>query len=139
MLRKSDFLKTSSKRSVEKGITRCLKSDGDILAVMLTKEDKDFLTENFATKKELKEVRDGVDLLRQKLTTKTLENFNFEHRLDSIEASNFRTEEKIDKVLTILDGFAGKVADLDQENRMGAITLRRHDIQIHELATDAGV
>lgn len=61
-----------------------------------------------------------------------------EEKLVSIEESNMRTEEKLDKVLNILDGFAGKVADLDQENKMGSITLRRHDIQIHELAKATG-
>lgn len=76
---------------------------------MLTKEDKNWIEETIEDK--------------------------IEEKLVSIEESNIRTEEKLDKVLNILDGFAGKVADLDQENRMGAITLRRHDIQIHELAT----
>lgn len=105
---------------------------------MLTKEDKEFLSENFATKKEFATLRDATDLLRNKLTTLNLDKLNSNSRLDSIEAASFRTEEKIDKMLNILDGFAGKVADLDQENKMGAITLRRHDIQIHELATATG-
>ncbi|MEK7086603.1 MAG: hypothetical protein AAB709_02585 [Patescibacteria group bacterium] len=79
---------------------------------MLTKEDKNWIEETIEDK--------------------------IEEKLVSIEESNIRTEEKLDKVLNILDGFAGKVADLDQENRMGAITLRRHDVQIHELATATG-
>lgn len=116
---------------------------------MLTKEDKKFLTdafsdhkkwaeETFSSKKEVKEVRDGVDLLRNKLTMSSIEKFDFKARLDSIEASTFRTEEKIDKLMNIGDGNAGNIADLQQENKMGAITLRRHDIQIHELATATG-
>jgi hypothetical protein len=103
---------------------------------MLTSEDKKWIEEKLA--KEGKPVRDSVDLLRGKMTTMNFERFNFDSRLDSIEASNLRTEEKVDRMLTILDGFAGKVADLDQENKMGAITLRRHGIQINELATATG-
>jgi hypothetical protein len=103
---------------------------------MLTPADKKWIEEKLA--KEGKPVRDSIDLLRGKVTALNFEKFNFDSRLDSIEASNLRTEEKMDKVLTILDGFAGKVADLDQENKMGAITLRRHDTQIHELATATG-
>ena len=103
---------------------------------MLTKEDKSWIEGKFT--KELKPVRDSVDLLRSKVMALNFEKFNFDSRLDSIEASNIRTEEKVDKLLTIMDGFAGKVADLDQENKMGAITLHRHDIQIHELATATG-
>jgi len=68
-----------------------------------------------------------------------------EGKLVSIEESNIRTEEriirteeKIDDVLNKLDKFTGNIADLDQENKMGSITLRRHDIQIHELATATG-
>lgn len=105
---------------------------------MFTPADKKFLTETFATKKDLKEVRDSVDLSRQKLTTLSLERFGLESRLSAIEASTFRNEEKSDRILNILDGFTGKVADLDQENKMGTITLRRHDVQIHELAKTTG-
>ncbi len=105
---------------------------------MFTAGDKKFLTETFATKKDLKALGDGYDLLRNKVTHLSLEKFNLISRIDSIEAAGIRTEEKIDKILTILDGFAGKVADLDQENKFGAVTLRRHDVQIHELATSTG-
>lgn len=108
---------------------------------MLTKDDKKWIGEKFETElekklgKELKPVRDSVDLLRGKITEKRLDQFTTESRLNSIEASVMRTEEDVHKILSIVDGFAGKVADLDQENKMGSITLRRHDIQIHELAT----
>ncbi|MDE1919338.1 MAG: hypothetical protein KGH56_01430 [Patescibacteria group bacterium] len=112
---------------------------------MLTPADKKFLKdafadhkkwvdETFSTKKEVREVRDSIDLARQKLTTLSLEKFSFESRLSSIEASSFRTEEKIDKLIAIGDGNAGNIADLQQENKMGAVTLRRHSIQIEELA-----
>ena len=50
---------------------------------MLTKDDKDWIEETI------------------------------EEKLVSIEESGVRTGEKLDKVLNILDGFAGKVADLD--------------------------
>lgn len=81
---------------------------------MLTKDDKGWITDNFVTRgefrSEIKEVKDGIS----------------------------RMEGKIDKIITIADGFSGKVADLDQENKMGAVALRRHDVQIHELATATG-
>ena len=99
---------------------------------MLTKADKDWITQG------LKSVRDSVDLLRGKVSTLNFEKFNFDSRLDSIEASHIRTEEKIDKVLAILDGFSGKVQTREEENKMGAATLRRHDTQIHKLATATG-
>jgi hypothetical protein len=81
-----------------------------------------------------------ADVAELKVDSKLLQEsmIRLESRMDSIEASGVRTEDKIDKVLNILDGFAGKVATLDQENKMGSITLRRHDIQIHELATATG-
>mgnify|MGYP001612164032 CR=1 FL=1 len=103
---------------------------------MLTKDDKKWIEEKFI--KELKPVRDSVDLARQKLTTLSLERFDFDSRLNSIEASSIRTEEKIDKILNIVDGYAGKIGELDQENKMGAITTRRHGIQIQELAKATG-
>ena len=103
---------------------------------MLTKDDKKWVEEKLT--KGLKPVRDSIDLLRGKITEARFDKFNLESRLDSMEASHIRTEEKIDKVLNILDGFSGKVADLEQENKMGAVTLHRHGVQIHELATATG-
>lgn len=103
---------------------------------MLTKDDKSWITEQLANG--LKPVRDSVDLLRGKISNLSLEKFGLESRVNSIEASNIRTEEKVDRILNILDGFAGKVADLDQENKMGARTLHRHGIQIRELAQATG-
>ena len=102
---------------------------------MLTKEDKKYLTENFATKKEFSSVRDGLDLLRDRMTKSSLERFDLKFEVEAMRASDIRVEEKVDKIMSILDGFAGKVADLDQENKFGAVILSRHDIQIHELAT----
>lgn len=102
--------------------------------VLATKTD----LEDFATKKEVLAVRDSVDLLRKKVADVGFENLRLDMRLNAMEASGVRTEEKVDKILNILDGFAGKVADLDQENKMGARTLHRHGIQIHELAQATG-
>ncbi|MDO8593698.1 MAG: hypothetical protein Q7R59_02285 [bacterium] len=101
---------------------------------MLTKDDKQFLTENFATKKEVGAIRDGLDILRNKLTMSSLEKFDFKSEVEAMRASDIRTEEKVDKLITIMDGYAGKIAELDQENKMGAITTRRHGIYIQELA-----
>ena len=105
---------------------------------MLTSEDKKFLTENFATKKEFVGLEGNVAGLQKDVT-----ELKVESRL--LQESMIRLEQKVEegvelsqKVLTIVEGLAGKVADLDQENKMGSITLRRHDIQIHELATATG-
>lgn len=101
---------------------------------MLTKTDKKFLTENFATKKELSAMRDGFDLLREKAASLSLERFGLKNEIDALRASSIRTEEMVRQILTMQDGYAGKIADLDQENKMGARTIHRHGIQIHELA-----
>lgn len=61
--------------------------------------------EDFATKKEVLAVRDSVDLLRKKVTNVGFENLRLDTRLNAIEASGVRTEEKMDKMLNILDGF----------------------------------
>ena len=105
---------------------------------MLTPADKKFLTENFATKKDLSALRDGFDLLRSRVTTSTLDKFNLKAEIDALRASTIRTEEMVEKLPTIADGNAGNIADLQQENKMGAITMRRHGIQIEHLAKVAG-
>ena len=104
-----------------------------MLRAMLTKDDKSWIAEEFA--RELKPVRDSVDLLRKKVSDISFEKIHSDLRFNTIEASGVRSEEKLDKLITMLDGFSGKVADLDQENKMGAVTLKRHSTQIHELAT----
>lgn len=87
---------------------------GGILFHMLTKDDKNWVVENFVTKgefrTELREVKEGIS----------------------------RVEKLSQKTLTIVEGLAGKVADLDQENKMGARTLHRHGVQIQELAEATG-
>ena len=77
---------------------------------MLTKEDKSWAIENFVTKGEF---RAGFQEVKEGLS---------------------RVEELSKKTLTIVEGLVGKVADLDQESKMGSITLHRHGIQIEELA-----
>lgn len=64
---------------------------------MLTPTDKKWIEEKFI--KELKPFRDSVDLLRGKISGIRFEKFNIESRFDSIEASNIRIEEKIDKLI----------------------------------------
>ena len=101
---------------------------------MLTPADKKFLTETFATKKELSALRDGFDLLRNRVVSSHVEKFSFKAEIDALRASAIRTEEMVEKLLTIADGNGGAIADLQQENKMGAVTLYRHGIQIEELA-----
>ncbi len=105
---------------------------------MLTSEDKKFLAETFATNKGLVEVKVDVANLQKDVTELKVESSLLQQTVQRLEQNMERAEGKIDKVLVMLDGFTGKVADLDQENKMGSITLHRHDIQIHELATATG-
>ncbi len=104
---------------------------------MLTKDDKKWIAGKFATKADFKTLATDIktlatskELTQVKVDVKILAN-----KLTGVEDSYSRMENKVDKVLNKLDKFTGTVADLQQENKMGAVTLRRHDIQIHELAT----
>ena len=81
---------------------------------MLTKDDKNWLVTSFVTRGEFR-----PDMAEIKEDLKDL-------------------KKNINKVLNAVDKSSGNMADLQQENKMGAITLRRHDIQIHELATATG-
>lgn len=77
---------------------------------MLTKEDKSWVAGNFATKKEMYLIRNELK--------------------DDIS----EVKELVKQTLNSVNKFTGKVADLEQENKMGAVTLRRHGINIRELA-----
>ena len=87
---------------------------GGILFRMLTKDDKNWVVENFAIKKELYLVRNELK--------------------DDIS----EVKELVKKTFNAVDKFSGKVADLEQENKMGSLTLRRHGVQIEELAKATG-
>lgn len=105
---------------------------------MLTKDDKEWIDEKFASKKELGAVATDVAVLKTDVAELKVDSSLLQQTVQRLEQGQERLESKIDQVLTIVQGFAGNVADLDQENRMGSITLRRHDIQIHELAHATG-
>jgi hypothetical protein len=77
---------------------------------MLTKNDKGWVIENFVTKGE------------------------FHTELNQVKSVISRVETKVDKILVQMDKFTGRVADLDQENKMGAITTARHTRHIEALA-----
>lgn len=81
---------------------------------MLTKDDKDWLVESFVTRGEHLSDISGIKGDLQELKT----NMN--------------------KVLNAVDKFSGRVAILEQENKMGAITTRRHGMHIQELAKATG-
>lgn len=70
---------------------------------MLNQEDKKWLEDTFATKKELGAIRDSVDLVRQKLIQVSLDKMDVAGRLNTLEAGQFRTEEKVDKLITMVD------------------------------------
>ena len=73
------------------------------------------------------------DITELKVDSKLLQQaiLRFERGQDEIHSLASQT-------LGIVEGLSGKVAGLDQENKMGSITLRRHDVQIHELAKATG-
>lgn len=108
----------------------------------ITKMKEVFVTKNdlnaFATKKGLAAIAADVSVLKIDITELKVDSTLMQQSIQRLEQGQERTEAKIDKVLTIVQGFAGNIAVLEQENKMGAITLRRHDIQIHELATATG-
>lgn len=122
---------------------------------MITDEDIKKLKETFATRDEFNGAKSDITTLKSdvvilksdvsilKTDVAELKVDVAELKIDSkiIQNTLIRMEQKMDdsiefshKNFAILEGLSGKVADLDQENRMGAITLRRHGIQIHELA-----
>lgn len=98
---------------------------------MLNEDDKKFLTETFATKKELAEVK--IDVTDLKVDSKLLQE-----ALIRLEKNVEEGVELSRKTLTTVENFAGNISALEQENKMGAITLRRHGVQIRELATATG-
>ena len=108
---------------------------------MLTKEDKKWMSDKFATKVEIKSLASKKDLTSVK---KDVEELKVESKI--MQQTLIRLEQGVDEsvglarqTLTIVEGLAGKVADLEQESKMGAVTLHRHGIQIRELATATGV
>lgn len=84
------------------------------MSLMLTKEDKSWVVDNFVTRGE------------------------FRSEMKDVKESLARIEMLTSKTLDITEGLAGKIDDLEQESRMGAITLRRHGVNIQELAEATG-
>lgn len=66
---------------------------------MFTKDDKNWLIDNFVTRGEY-----CSDISELKVDIKDM-------------------KESVDKILNAIDKFSGRIADLDQENKMGAVTL----------------
>ena len=69
---------------------------------MLTKEDKNWTVENFVTRGE------------------------FRSELDEVKKGIARVQELSRKTLTIVEKFSGDIADLEQKNKFGAVTLRNY-------------
>ncbi len=116
---------------------------------MLTKEDKNWITGKFATKDDLKKfaTKDDLKAFATKAELSIIKDDVKELKVDSklLQKAVIRLERGMEenivlskKIIATNEGWAGKVAVLDQENKMGSITLRRHGIQIHELATATG-
>lgn len=120
---------------------------------MITDTDVKKLKKVFATKGELTIIKDDVKELKvdSKLLQKAM--IRLEHNMEkntsflersmkeSIGLLKHDIKESIDlskKIIATNEGWAGKVADLEQESKMGAVTARRYGINIQELATATG-
>ena len=81
---------------------------------MLTKADKNWTVDNFVTRGE------------------------YRSDMAEIKGDLQDIKKNLNKVLGAVDKFSGRVAGLEQENKMGARTLHRHGVQIQELAKATG-
>lgn len=81
---------------------------------MLTKDDKNWVVDNFVTRDE------------------------YRSDIAEIKGDLQELKKNVNKVLNAVDKFSGKAAELDQENKMGARTLHRHGLHIQELAKATG-
>lgn len=73
---------------------------------MITNADITKLKEVFATKEDFKVLRDGQDLMREKLTKLSLENFSLRYEIDALRAFSIRSEEMSEKILNMQSGAA---------------------------------
>ena len=119
---------------------------------MFTADDKKYLEENFATKNEIITLSSDfssladevavlttdVSILKTDVSILKTDVAILKNDVNELKDTTGRIEETMQKVLTIVTNFAGNVDTLQQENIMGAETLRRHDVQIHELAVATG-
>ncbi|MDO8624332.1 MAG: hypothetical protein Q7R54_03165 [bacterium] len=101
---------------------------------MITDTDIKKLEKTFVTKKELAQLRDSFDLLRSSVLQSNFEKFSLKTEMEAMRAESIRNGDKLDQLLTSKDAYAGRISDLDQENKMGAVTTARHTRQIAELA-----
>ncbi|OGG40332.1 hypothetical protein A2118_01380 [Candidatus Kaiserbacteria bacterium GWA2_50_9] len=102
---------------------------------MLNKEDKNWLVKEFVPRDEYRSdiVEIKGDITELKVDSKLLQKAVI--RLERNMKENIKLSKKI---IATNEGWAGKVAVLEQENNMGAITTRRHGIHIQELAKATG-
>ena len=109
---------------------------------MITDTDVKKLKKVFTTKDDLNKFATKDDL--KKLATKkwTLENFATKGEMylirDELKSDISEVKELVKKTFNAVDKFSGRVSTLEQENKMGAVTARRHGIHIQELAKATG-
>ena len=109
-------------------------TDTDVIKlkeVFATKDDLNEFKKVFATKDELAVV--ASDVADLKVDSKIIQD-----TLIRLEKGVDETRGLAQKMVGIAEGLGGRIADLDQENKMGARTLHRHGIQIQELAKATG-
>ena len=96
---------------------------------MLTKDDKNWVTEQLA--KELKPVRDSVDLLRKKVSDTSFDKLHSDMRLNAIEASQMRVEEKV-------NSFDNDITELKIDSKLlqqAILRFEQGQDEIHSLAS----
>ena len=80
---------------------------------MLTPIDKKWIEEKFT--KEFNPVRDSVDLLRKKVSDTSFDKLHSDVRLNAIEASQMRVEEKVDSFGKDVTELKKDVTDLKKD------------------------
>lgn len=111
---------------------------------MLNAEDKNWLEEKFATKDDLKgfatradfqELKTGIEGVTAHVAVLAADMSFVKTEVTRMVERAEHIEILVDKMVTAADKLSGRFQSLEQENKMGAITLQRHGVNIEELAT----
>lgn len=128
---KGEFAPVKKDVGVLKADVKVLKADVKVLKadVKVLKADVSIL------KVDVKELKADVSELKFDFAIMQQTIIRLE---DKVDASAENSKNMFNKILTVVESFAGNISDLEQENKMGARTMHRHGIQIYELADATG-
>ncbi|MBU6321771.1 MAG: hypothetical protein KGI78_02895 [Patescibacteria group bacterium] len=106
------------------------------LGAFATKKD----LEAFATKKDLEAFasKKDFDVLKSDVATLAADMSHVRGRMDEMAGHAVHMETLASRMVESADKLGGRLDALEQENKIGAETLRRHTVQIEALATAAG-